>query len=50
MIDRIGMEGGWGTCADCTGNIRQIEIVTGLWIWKVLKHDDTCPQRREATR
>lgn len=48
MIDRVGMAGGWGTCQDCTGNIRQIEITDGLWIWKVLHHDETCPQLREV--
>lgn len=48
MIDRIGMSVGWGTCADCTGNVRQTEITKGLSVWLVLRHEDTCPQLREV--
>lgn len=48
MIDRLGMQGVWGTCQDCTGLVRQIELTKGLWIWKVIHHDDTCPQLTEA--
>ncbi|WP_156997164.1 hypothetical protein [Agromyces aureus] len=47
-IDYIGLEGGWGTCDDCTGRIRMVEITPGFYWPKVLRHDDTCPVLREA--
>lgn len=49
MIDHTGEAGGWGTRGDRTANIRQMELTANLWIWKVLRHGDTCPQLLEVT-
>jgi len=47
-IDYIGREGGWGTCEDCTGLVRMVEITRGFCWPMVLKHDPSCPQLNET--